>query len=201
MQSKEKTNEDSAFGPGMMFGIPGPGPKADRKPIPSDPKKEKGIDIKSKKKMKNILTFEEFVNESNSETNESIAGAVGLGLLTLFGITNLGSWAVKSIKYWTSKPGRLFKKLENDKEFFRQLIELLSEDNKDPLIRFHLIWGDRRDREKFVDDVFELPRAIEFRKKIGLDDEDMYKVKRDFEEAILGAAVYKFIKNKLEKIK
>lgn len=151
--------------------------------------------------MKNLQTFEEFVNESNTETNESIVGAIGLGLLTLFGITNLGSWAVKSIKYWTSKPGRLFKKLENDEEFFRQLIELLSEGNKDPLKAFQQIWGNRRDREKFVDDVFELPRAIEFRKKIGLDDEDMNKVKRDFEEAILGAEVYKFIKNKLEKIK
>lgn len=35
-------NEDSAFGPGMMFGIPGPGPKKDTKGIPSDPKKKKG---------------------------------------------------------------------------------------------------------------------------------------------------------------
>jgi hypothetical protein len=52
-------NEDSAFGPGMMFGIPGPGPKRDTKGIPSDPKKEKGIQIK-KNKMKK---FKEFVNE------------------------------------------------------------------------------------------------------------------------------------------
>lgn len=68
----KEVKEDDAFGPGMMFGIPGPGPKADRKPIPSDPKKEKGIDIKSKKKMKNLLTFEDFVYENNS-LNEAIS--------------------------------------------------------------------------------------------------------------------------------
>lgn len=66
MERKDKTFEDSAWGPMMMFGTTGPGPKQDRKPIPSDPKKEKGIDIKSKKKMKNVLTFEEFLNESVS---------------------------------------------------------------------------------------------------------------------------------------
>jgi hypothetical protein len=43
MKGLFKLNEDSAFGPGMMFGVPGPGPKQDRKPIPSDKKKEKGI--------------------------------------------------------------------------------------------------------------------------------------------------------------
>lgn len=58
--------EDSAFGPGMMFGIPGPGPKRDTKGIPSDPKKEKGTEIKDKKKMKHMLKFEEFVNEELS---------------------------------------------------------------------------------------------------------------------------------------
>ena len=197
MERNDNILEDGGWGPMMMFGTTGPGPKADRKPIPSDPKMEKGIDIKRKSKMKNIKTFEEFVNES--ETNESIVGA--LGLLTLYGITSVGIWAVKSIKYWASKPGRLFKKLENDKEFFEQLIELLSIDNKDPLKSFHQIWGNRRDREKFVDDVFELPKAIEFRKQIGLDDEDLYKVKRDFEEAILGAEVSKFLRNKLKNIK
>jgi hypothetical protein len=57
------TNEDSGWGPMMMFGVTGPGPKADRKPIPSDPKKEKGINIKNMNKMKKFLTFEEFVNE------------------------------------------------------------------------------------------------------------------------------------------
>ena len=41
----------------------------------------------------------------------------------------------------------------------------------------------------------------EFRKQIGLDDEDLYKVKRDFEEAILGAEVSKFLRNKLKNIK
>jgi cytidyltransferase-like protein len=59
------TNEDSGWGPMMMFGVTGPGPKADRKPIPSDPKKEKGINIKNMKKMKNLKTFEEFILENN----------------------------------------------------------------------------------------------------------------------------------------
>ena len=36
-------NEDSAFGPGMMFGINGPGPKKDTEGIPSDKEMEKGI--------------------------------------------------------------------------------------------------------------------------------------------------------------
>ncbi len=61
----KRVKEDSAWGPMMMFGVTGPGPKADRKPIPSDPKKEKGIDIKNFKKMKNIQTFEEFILENN----------------------------------------------------------------------------------------------------------------------------------------
>jgi hypothetical protein len=56
-------NEDSAWGPGMMFGVTGPGPKRDRKPIPSDPKKEKGINIKTMKKMKNLKSYDEFLNE------------------------------------------------------------------------------------------------------------------------------------------
>jgi hypothetical protein len=60
MEEKDKLREDSAFGPGMMFGIPGPGPKKDTKGIPSDPKKEKGIHIKTKNKMKN---YKEFINE------------------------------------------------------------------------------------------------------------------------------------------
>jgi hypothetical protein len=54
-------DEDSAFGPGMMFGITGPGPKRDTKGAPSDPKKEKGKTIKT---MKNLPTFEEFMSES-----------------------------------------------------------------------------------------------------------------------------------------
>ena len=33
----QKISEDSAFGPGMMFSIPGPGPKRDTKGIPSNP--------------------------------------------------------------------------------------------------------------------------------------------------------------------
>jgi len=63
MEEKDKAFEDSAFGPGMMFGIPGPGPKRDMERIPSDPKKEKGIHIKTKKKMKNLKSLEDFVNE------------------------------------------------------------------------------------------------------------------------------------------
>lgn len=59
MDGKDKAYEDSAFGPGMMFGIPGPGPKRDTKGIPSDPKKEKGKEI-GKTKMKK---FKQFVNE------------------------------------------------------------------------------------------------------------------------------------------
>lgn len=59
---KDKLKEDSAFGPGMMFGIPGPGPKRDTKGIKSDPKKEKGINI-NKKKMKNLQTYEDFLIE------------------------------------------------------------------------------------------------------------------------------------------
>jgi hypothetical protein len=59
MEKKDKAYEDSAFGPGMMFGIPGPGPKRDTKGIPSDPKKEKGKEI-GKTKMKK---FKQFVNE------------------------------------------------------------------------------------------------------------------------------------------
>jgi hypothetical protein len=45
MKGLFKINEDSAFGPGMMFGINGPGPKKDTKGIPSDPKKLKGKSI------------------------------------------------------------------------------------------------------------------------------------------------------------
>jgi len=45
MKGLFKINEDSAFGPGMMFGIKGPGPKKDTKGIPSDPKKLKGIEV------------------------------------------------------------------------------------------------------------------------------------------------------------
>ena len=45
MKGLFKMNEDLAFGPGMMFGIKGPGPKKDTKGIPSDPKKLKGKSI------------------------------------------------------------------------------------------------------------------------------------------------------------
>ena len=81
--------EDSAFGSGMMFGIPGPGPKQDRKPIPSKKKFAKGSEPND---MKNILTFEQFIEEdtilsfesyiSESELNELALTSVGVkGLL------------------------------------------------------------------------------------------------------------------------
>ena len=50
--------EDNGFGPAMMFGIPGPGPKKDTKGIPSDKKKEKGLEVKNMKK--SFLNFKEF---------------------------------------------------------------------------------------------------------------------------------------------
>lgn len=57
-------NEDGdGFAAGMMYAIPGPGPKKDTKGIPSDPKKAKGITIKKMNKMKNIPMFEDFVNQ------------------------------------------------------------------------------------------------------------------------------------------
>ena len=52
-------NEDNGFGPAMMFGIPGPGPKKDTKGIPSDKSKEKGMEIKDMKK--GFLKFKEFI--------------------------------------------------------------------------------------------------------------------------------------------
>jgi hypothetical protein len=64
MKGLFKINEDSAFGPGMMFGIPGPGPKADSPKIPSDKKKEKGINIKPMKKSIDT-SFKKF-NEFNT---------------------------------------------------------------------------------------------------------------------------------------
>jgi hypothetical protein len=71
----KKLKEDSAWGPMMMFGVTGPGPKADRKPIPSDPKKEKGINIKNFKKMKKLEMFEDFINEKidTNSINEGVA--------------------------------------------------------------------------------------------------------------------------------
>jgi len=46
MKGLFKLNEDGGFGPAMMFGIPGPGPKPDTEGIPSDKEKEVGIDLK-----------------------------------------------------------------------------------------------------------------------------------------------------------
>lgn len=45
MKGLFKLNEDNGFGPGMMFGVPGPGPKPDTKGIPSDKEMEVGIDL------------------------------------------------------------------------------------------------------------------------------------------------------------
>jgi hypothetical protein len=57
MKGLFKINEDSAFGPGMMFGVTGPGPKADTSGIKSDKKKEKG---KTPKEMDKLPTYKEF---------------------------------------------------------------------------------------------------------------------------------------------
>jgi len=73
------TKEDSAFGPGMMFGIPGPGPKPDRKPIPSDPKKKKGKYLKTMKT--HIPTYEQFDEELN-ESYASLLKSVATVLLS-----------------------------------------------------------------------------------------------------------------------
>lgn len=56
-----RMNEEG-FGPAMMFGIGGPGPKKDTKGIPSDPEMEKGVVIKPKKTFK---TFEQHLNLIN----------------------------------------------------------------------------------------------------------------------------------------
>ena len=53
--------EDNGFGPGMMFGIPGPGPKKDTKGIPSDKKKEVGTEVKNMKSK--FLKFKEFTSK------------------------------------------------------------------------------------------------------------------------------------------
>jgi hypothetical protein len=55
--------EDNGFGPGMMFGIPGPGPKKDTKGIPSDKTKELGVEVKNMKK--SFLKFKEFTSKKN----------------------------------------------------------------------------------------------------------------------------------------
>jgi cytidyltransferase-like protein len=64
-----KITEDG-FGPAMMFGITGPGPRRDRKRVPSDREKEVGIDpLKMpkyvKNHLKNIPLFEDFVFENS----------------------------------------------------------------------------------------------------------------------------------------
>lgn len=52
-----KITEDSAFGPGMMFGIPGPGPKKDTEGIPSNPELEKGLEPKDFHKINKFKKF------------------------------------------------------------------------------------------------------------------------------------------------
>ena len=146
--------------------------------------------------MKNLQTFEEFINES--ETNEGLSGL--LVMATLSGLFSVGRWAYKNVKYWTSKPGRYFKKLENDEEFFKQFINLLLKQNEDPLKAIHYFTGDSiRVRNKFIEEFFNLPRAIELRNKIGLDQKDMWNCETDFEDALIGSAVYNFLKTKLSK--
>jgi hypothetical protein len=94
IMAKKFLNEDSAFGPGMMFGIPGPGPKADTEGILSDPSKEKGISVED---MKNLPTFNEFVNEDaiNEDASSAMAALTILmqavmmsGPLVALGIRN-----------------------------------------------------------------------------------------------------------------
>ena len=146
--------------------------------------------------MKHIQTFESFLNES--EMNESIVGA--LGLVTLYGLFSLGSWAVRSTKYWLSKPGRYFKKLEKDPVFFKQFIELLKEYNPDPLkaLRRFTI----SERKDFVSKLFNVPRAVELKIELGLNFTDMLTVEKDFEDAVIGnekgSPVYNFIETKLK---
>ena len=146
--------------------------------------------------MKNLHTFEEFVNES--ETNEGLVGLLAMG--TLYGLFSVGQWAYKSVKYWTSKPGRYFKKLENDEEFFKQFVNLLLKKNEDPLKALHYFTGDSiRVRKAFIEEFFNLPRAVELRNKIGLDKGDMWNCETDFEDALIGSAVYNFLKTRLIK--
>jgi hypothetical protein len=57
MNDENQLREDSAFGPGMMFGVTGPGPKADTSGIKSDKRKEKG---KTPKEMDKLPTYKEF---------------------------------------------------------------------------------------------------------------------------------------------
>ena len=64
-----KITEDNGFGPTMMFGVTGPGPRRDHKRTPSDRDKEIGIDPSNlpkyvKNHLKNIPIFEDFVFEN-----------------------------------------------------------------------------------------------------------------------------------------
>ena len=62
-----KLNEDGGFGPAMMFAVPGPGPDKDTKGIPSDPSKEKGIEIKDMKKLPTFRKFRKEIEECLDE--------------------------------------------------------------------------------------------------------------------------------------
>jgi hypothetical protein len=78
MKGLFKLNEDGGYGPGMMFGVGGPGPKADTDGIPSDKEKEQGIDIKElgklptsfKKYSKKLKEFAEAQEIYESVLNE-----------------------------------------------------------------------------------------------------------------------------------
>jgi len=154
--------------------------------------------------MKNIITFKKYF-ESKNKVNE---GSVELFMagVTLLGLTNLGYWATENIKYWTSKHGRYFKALEKDKEFFKQFVELLTTYGKgDPTQAFRYIFrGLGFEKKKFIDEIFELPRALEIREKLGISDDPdstMWKVKYDFNDALINGYVERFIVKKLKSIK
>ena len=133
-----QTNEDSAFGPGMMFGIPGPGPKKDTKGIPSDPKMEKGIEINNKKKkdkMKKLSSFSEFMNEnSNSELNE--------------GVASLDSYyknAEKSVRESAKKIDAILNKEIKSDSTKKELLDLIT----DMVEEYAFEFADNRDQERY----------------------------------------------------
>jgi hypothetical protein len=71
MKKGNNIKEDSAFGPGMMFGVPGPGPSKDTEGIPSNKKKEKGKMIKkSFQKFESFLAEEKALNEIGDSTSK-----------------------------------------------------------------------------------------------------------------------------------
>jgi hypothetical protein len=80
MKGLFKLNEDGGYGPGMMFGISGPGPKADTEGIPSDKEKEQGIDIKELGKLP--TSFKKYSKKIKEEAEanelyESVLNEIG----------------------------------------------------------------------------------------------------------------------------